>query len=552
MAVLFDSILRKLRQGGAIGGAMAIEGQWNANTNTPDISGTTATGSFWIVSVAGSTNVGGITDWQVSDWVIKTTTGWMKVDNSDVGNMLKATYDPTSVSGDTFDMDNMVEGDTKLILSSAERTNISNSVTHAGLTTTAHGGLVASNDSRLTDARTPTAHAGTHATGQADAIAAGDIGAEVAGSAATVQGNLNTHTGLTTTAHGGIVASSDARLTDARTPTAHAATHASGQADEITVTKSQVGLGSVDNVQQMPLSYLDTDNTLAADSDTKVASQKAVNVFVRAKFNPSICLGRATLERSVAVSTTNQTAKTVLYFTDFNGGLVSLYNGSSWDLYEINDQELDLSGLATGTNFDLWGYPNSGELVLDKTAWSNDTTRATALTKQDGIYVKDGDTTRRLLGVFRTSAEGQCTDSLNQRFVWNMYNRVPRAGRSVNANASWSHTTAATREYNAGTGQTRFEFILGLVGLSDVTANTSSVVTGNTAAMYLGLALDSDSALNYVYSKFNSGATLGYTVYAASGINIAQGYHYMTQVEKGGENATVHGSGYPANFNIPM
>ena len=41
------------------------------------------------------------------------------------GDMLAATYDPTSVSGDAFDMDNMVEGATNLILTSAERSEIS-------------------------------------------------------------------------------------------------------------------------------------------------------------------------------------------------------------------------------------------------------------------------------------------------------------------------------------------------------------------------------------------------------------------------------------------
>jgi hypothetical protein len=44
---------------------------------------------------------------------------------------------------------------------------------------------------------------------------------DVYGSASTVQGNLNTHAGLTTTAHGGIVSSSDSRLSDSRIPTAH-------------------------------------------------------------------------------------------------------------------------------------------------------------------------------------------------------------------------------------------------------------------------------------------------------------------------------------------
>lgn len=47
-----------------------------------------------------------------------------------------------------------------------------------------------------------------------------------------------------------------------------------------TLNKTAVGLGNVDNVQQLPLSYLDTDDTLAADSDTKVASQQAVKAYI--------------------------------------------------------------------------------------------------------------------------------------------------------------------------------------------------------------------------------------------------------------------------------
>lgn len=45
---------------------------------------------------------------------------------------------------------------------------------------TTTGTVAAGDDSRFTDARTPTAHASTHATGQSDAIAAADIGAAAA------------------------------------------------------------------------------------------------------------------------------------------------------------------------------------------------------------------------------------------------------------------------------------------------------------------------------------------------------------------------------------
>jgi len=49
------------------------------------------------------------------------------------------------------------------------------------------------------------------------------------------------------------------------------------------VTKTNVGLGNVDDVKQLPNSYLDTDNTLAADSDVKVPSQKAVKAYADTK-----------------------------------------------------------------------------------------------------------------------------------------------------------------------------------------------------------------------------------------------------------------------------
>ena len=54
---------------------------WNALTNTPDISTTTTTGFFWIVGTAGATNLGGINDWKINDWAVKVSGGWAKIDN---------------------------------------------------------------------------------------------------------------------------------------------------------------------------------------------------------------------------------------------------------------------------------------------------------------------------------------------------------------------------------------------------------------------------------------------------------------------------------------
>lgn len=67
----------------ALAGSLIPQGNWDASTNTPDISGTTQTGYYWFVSVEGATDIGGITDWKVSDWVVKTADGFAKIDNTD-------------------------------------------------------------------------------------------------------------------------------------------------------------------------------------------------------------------------------------------------------------------------------------------------------------------------------------------------------------------------------------------------------------------------------------------------------------------------------------
>ena len=40
-------------------------------------------GYYYVVNVAGSTNLNGITDWQIGDWAVYNGTAWQKIDNTD-------------------------------------------------------------------------------------------------------------------------------------------------------------------------------------------------------------------------------------------------------------------------------------------------------------------------------------------------------------------------------------------------------------------------------------------------------------------------------------
>ena len=74
---------------GDIVSGLQFQELWNATTDIPDLStATPSNGDFWIVKVAGNTNLSGITSWAVGDWAIYIVPAgggaafWQKVDNT--------------------------------------------------------------------------------------------------------------------------------------------------------------------------------------------------------------------------------------------------------------------------------------------------------------------------------------------------------------------------------------------------------------------------------------------------------------------------------------
>lgn len=204
------------------------------------------------------------------------------------------------------------------------------------------------------------------------------------------------------------------------------------------------------------------------------------------------CQGRLTLESGVAISTTDQTAKGTLYFTPYNGNIIALYSNGSWSERVFTEVSLSLSGYTTAKPYDIFGYDNAGTLALESLVWTNDTTRATALTTQDGILVKTGDATRRYLGTIYTSATSQCEDSLAKRLVWNEYNSVIRPMLVKDTTNTWSAAGGTLRQARASTAN-QLEFVIGrnrnLVE-ADVIASgraTGSGPTSGTGTIAIGL-----------------------------------------------------------------
>ncbi len=95
-------------------GGVQYQGTWNASSNTPNLPGSPGPmtkGHYYVVSVAGITNRGGILDWQVGDWLISNGASWSKVDNTEVPltTLRTASFTASSLHG-TVDLLNAPSG----------------------------------------------------------------------------------------------------------------------------------------------------------------------------------------------------------------------------------------------------------------------------------------------------------------------------------------------------------------------------------------------------------------------------------------------------------
>lgn len=78
-------MLKTVSSFSAVTGSLNYKGTWDAAANNPTLTSSVGTkGDYYVVSVSGSTNLNGITDWVVSDWCVFNGSVWQKVDNSEV------------------------------------------------------------------------------------------------------------------------------------------------------------------------------------------------------------------------------------------------------------------------------------------------------------------------------------------------------------------------------------------------------------------------------------------------------------------------------------
>lgn len=227
---------------------------------------------------------------------------------------------------------------------------------------------------------------------------------------------------------------------------------------------------------------------------------REIQAVARTEYNKHVLAhipcGRLTLTSGTAITTSDVTAAETLYYTPFNGNTIVLFDGTNWRQYAFSELSIDVPDATS--MYDVFVYDNAGTVTLELTAWTNDTTRATALTTQNGVLVKTGALTRRYVGSFyaTTAGNGQTEDSLTKRYVWNYYNRVRRPMKVKEGTNSWAYSTQSFQQANASTAN-QLAMVRGLNEDAVDAQVTAAVSTDQAAAraVYVGIGLDSTSAL---------------------------------------------------------
>jgi hypothetical protein len=284
--------------------------------------------------------------------------------------------------------------------------------------------------------------------------------------------------------------------------------------------------------------------------------------------------GRATLTSGVAVTTSDVTGATNVYFTPSGGNQVPIYNGTSFVSTTFAELTLALDSTAahagyqqSGFNFDLFVINDAGtvrlgtgpswaagavagsdtargtgagstELQLLNGFWTNKNTITIRFGSASGNTVSVAANQATYVGTIRTTADGVTEDSLLKRFVYNAYNQSRRQLLRQEPTASWTWSTASYHQANASSAN-QIAYVAGLTG-AELSATVVTVVLNSTSTpriVYAGIGLDSTTVNSRTISNFNrlgdatlsspGGPTAHYTGYAQLG------YHYIAWLEKG-------------------
>jgi hypothetical protein len=265
----------------------------------------------------------------------------------------------------------------------------------------------------------------------------------------------------------------------------------------------------------------------------------ATNTLIAAALNPTNLTtvaplippgGRLCANLADTLGVTDNDSATIGY-APFTSNLVPFWDGSMWDYKVIADAGISASVAALANGVYDVSLTSAGALSL--VAWTNTTTRATALTYRNGIGQIGANT---WLGTIYV-VSGLVSERIALRGVWNAYNRILRPLLKTESSAGWTYNSATWRQWN-NSATNRVQVVCGYATTIELTL--TSRVSLSAGIGLFGIGLDS---------------TVSPTVYSASSVTaevdlvvkhvgfLSAGFHYLQALEAvSGGTVTYRGS----------
>ena len=246
---------------------------------------------------------------------------------------------------------------------------------------------------------------------------------------------------------------------------------------------------------------------------------------------------RLSTESSVAVSTTDRTAQSTLWYCIYTADFVLIPNIAATDFDATSPGELNLAlALTLNKNYDVFIWNNAGIPTLAlSSAWTNDTSRNDMLSTLKGITVNStainsmGAMRGLWIGTIRASGTNTTEDSATSRFVWNRYNRTRRYMAKYESTPQWTYTIAAWRQANATTAN-RIQIV---TGLNDESIIINVMAVNNSAGNWGSVGIGIDSTTTNSGASGVSGSNTAVANICKSDYlgNLTIGYHSINWLE---------------------
>jgi hypothetical protein len=407
-------------------GDLNYQGTWNATTNTPTLASSVGTkGYYYVVDVAGSTNLNGITDWQIGDWAIFNGSVWQKVDNTDA---------VTSVNGQVgtvvLTTTNIAEGTNEYFTTARARASVS---AGTGISYNSSTGVITNSSPSLGGDVVGPSSATDNALARYDST----TGKLLQNSVVTV-GDTGAVAGVTTLAASTSVTTPIVRATDS-----------SGLSlkNSAGTTQISMGGGGGDNV-----TIAVATNINGANAQIDISPTGTGHVHIKPTGTGSLEIAPTNVgtidNMTIGATTARAITGTTITATSFVGSGASLTNvvnsltastgisvsGSTGAVTVTNTAPDQTVALASGTGISVTGtYPN---FTVTNTAPSSGGT-VTSVTGTSPIASSGGNTPAISISQATTSTDGYLSST-----DWNTFNGKQPAGTYVNSVSATSPITS--------------------------------------------------------------------------------------------------------------